>query len=69
MTRPPMFERLMSIPAATQAGRAAKVRALLVRVMPAWLGTAEELDNWFAVQVRALLGEFAGLTTEELESV
>jgi hypothetical protein len=64
-----VFYRMMAIPATTQPGRAAKVRALLVHVMrEAWRGEAKELD-WDIDQARALLGEFAGMTAEELANV
>jgi hypothetical protein len=52
-----------------QAGRAAKVRALLVHVMRSeWLGADGDLD-WDKRQARALLGEFAGMSAEELADV
>jgi hypothetical protein len=59
----------MSIPATTQAGRAAKVRALIVYVMRSeWRGPASELD-WDKEMARALLGEFAGMSAAELEEI
>ena len=64
-----VFRRMMAIPATTQPGRAAKVRALLVHVMrDDWRGPAGPLD-WEKEQARALLGEFAGLSAEELAAV
>lgn len=64
-----LFRRLMAIPARTQAGRAAKVRALLIHVMrDDWRGSAHDLD-WDKEKARALLGEFAGLSAAELEAV
>jgi hypothetical protein len=55
-----LFEQMLAIPATTQPGRAAKVRALFMLLMPdEWRGGAEELD-WPYRQARALLGEFAG---------
>ena len=61
-----IFRRMMAIPATTQPGRAAKVRALLVHAMlDDWHGPAEELDGDNEM-ARALLGEFAGMTEEEL---
>jgi hypothetical protein len=64
-----LFERMTSIPAATHAGRAAKVRALLVHVMRSgWRGPGDSLD-WEKAQARALLGEFAGMSAEELADV
>ena len=64
-----LFNRLMAIPATTQAGRAAKVRALLVHVMlTEWRGPRDELD-WEKEMMRALLGEFAGMSAAELEAI
>ena len=64
-----MFKRLMAMPAATQPSRAAKVRALIVHVMHgSWRGPASELD-WDKEMARALLGEFAGMSAEELEAI
>jgi hypothetical protein len=64
-----LFLRLMAIPAETQAGRVAKVRALILHVMRNdWRGPAKELD-WDAEMARALLGEFAGMSAEELAEV
>jgi hypothetical protein len=61
-----IFRRMMAIPATTQPGRAAKVRALLVHAMlDNWHGPAEQLDGDNEM-ARALLGEFAGMTEEEL---
>ena len=59
-----LWARLMAIPAATSAGRAAKVRALLTHVCREdwredWRGPGSKLD-WPHEQARALLGEFAG---------
>ena len=65
-----LFERLMRIPARTQAGRAAKVRALIVHNLgDEWRGTNEEIDDYAIEQARALLGEFAGLSAEELAAI
>jgi hypothetical protein len=64
-----LWARMMAIPAATQAGRAAKVRALLVHVCTKdWHGPARDLD-WDIEQARALLGEFAGMSEEELSAI
>ena len=64
-----VFRRMMAIPATTQPGRAAKVRVLLVHVMrDEWRGPAGPLD-WEKEQARALLGEFAGMSAEELAHV
>jgi hypothetical protein len=61
-----LFRQLMAIRARTDAGRAAKVRALLLHVMrDDWRGPARELD-WDKEMARALLGEFAGISAEEL---
>ena len=60
---------MTTIRATTQAGRAAKVRALLVHVMgDDWRGPGGPLD-WDKEQARALLAEFAGLSVEELEAI
>jgi hypothetical protein len=64
-----LWAGMMAIPAATQAGRAAKVRALLVHVMrDGWLGPGRDLD-WPQEQARALLGQFAGMSEEELADI
>jgi hypothetical protein len=64
-----LCERLMTTPALTQAGRAAKVRVLLAYIMgDDWRGPEADLD-WEIAQVRAVLGEFAGMTSEELANV
>ena len=64
-----LFERMMAIPATTQAARAAKVRAFLVHVGCApWRGPADPLD-WEPKQARALLAEFAGMSAEEIANV
>jgi hypothetical protein len=64
-----LFRRMMAIPATTQTGRAAKVRALLVHVSRSeWRGPAIELD-WDKEMTRALLGEFAGMSAAELEEI
>jgi hypothetical protein len=60
-----LWIRMTTIPAATRTGRAAKVRALLTHVCPEWRGAADDLD-WEIQQARALLGEFAGMSEEEL---
>src|SRR5271170_4291508 len=54
-----LWARMMAIPAATPAGRAAKVRALLAHVCPEWRGPADGLDDWQKEQIRALLGQLA----------
>ena len=64
-----LWDRMMAIPAATQAGRAAKVRALLAHVCPEWRGPAADVDDWQIEQVLALLGQFAGMSEEELSAI
>ena len=61
---------MLAIPAATQAGKIAKVRTLLTFVHTAdeWRGPAADLD-WEKEQTRALLGQFAGMTEEELAAI
>ena len=64
-----VFFRMMAIPCTAQAGRAAKVRALLVHVMRGdWRGPDSELD-WDKSMARVLLGEFAGMSEKELADV
>jgi hypothetical protein len=38
-------------------------------VCPEWRGPADDLDDWQKEQTRALLGEFAGMSEEELAAV
>jgi hypothetical protein len=64
-----LWARMMAIPAATPAGRSAKVRALLAHVCPEWRGPADDLDDWQKEQMRALLGELAGMTEDELAAI
>jgi len=64
-----LCERLMATPALTQAGRAAKVRVLLADILgDEWRGPDSELD-WDIAQARTVLGEFAGMSAEELDHV
>jgi len=64
-----LCERLMATPALTQAGRAAKVRVLLADILgDQWRGPDSELD-WDIAQARVLLGEFAGMTAEDIANV
>jgi hypothetical protein len=64
-----LWARVMAIPAATPAGRAAKVRAFLVHVcVNDWRGPACDLD-WDKEQARALLGQFSGMSEEELAAI
>ena len=52
-----------------QIGRAAKVRALLVHIMrDEWRGPEDRMD-WEKANARALLGEFAGMSEDELAAV
>jgi hypothetical protein len=64
-----VFKRMLAIPCTTQAGRAAKVRAFLIHVGRSdWRGPDGPLE-WPESQARALLGEFAGISAEELADV
>jgi hypothetical protein len=64
-----LCERLMATPALTQAGRAAKVRVLLADILgDEWRGPDSELD-WDIAQARTVLGEFAGMSAEEIANV
>jgi hypothetical protein len=64
-----LWKQMMAIPAATQAGRAAKVRSLLMHACAdEWRGPCADLD-WDKDQARALLGQFAGMSEEELAAV
>ena len=64
-----LCERLMATPALTQAGRAAKVRVLLTDILgDQWRGPDRDLD-WDISLARTALGEFAGMTAEELANV
>jgi hypothetical protein len=64
-----LAKRLQAIPAATQAGRAAKVRAFLIHGgRDEWRGDAKSLD-YPEEQARALLGEFAGMSAEEIAAI
>ena len=59
----------MATPALTQAGRAAKVRVLLADILgDQWRGPDSALD-WDIAQARVLLGEFAGMTAEDIANV
>jgi hypothetical protein len=64
-----LFARMIALPAQTQAGRAAKVRTFLSFVAnDDWRGPSRDLD-WEIEGARKLLGEFAGMTEEELANV
>jgi ketosteroid isomerase-like protein len=64
-----LYEKMTATPATTQAGRAAKVRAFLVHAGgEEWRGPDGDLD-WTESVARALLGELAGMSAEELAAV
>jgi hypothetical protein len=64
-----LFARMIALPAHTQAGRAAKVRTLLSYAAgDDWRGPSADLD-WEIEAARQLLGEFAGMSEEELANV
>ena len=64
-----LFARMIALPAQTQAGRAAKVRTLLSYAAgDDWRGPSADLD-WEIEAARKLLGEFAGMSEEELANV
>jgi hypothetical protein len=67
-----LFERMLALPAQTQGGRAAKVKALLIHAVsnnePTWRGPSDNLDFDIAA-TRSLLAQFAGMTEEEIASV
>jgi hypothetical protein len=62
-----LFEQMLALPASTQAGRAAKVRTLLANIRD-WRGPGADLD-WEIDMMRKLLGEYAGMSEEELANV
>jgi hypothetical protein len=62
------WKQMMAIPAASQAGRAAKVHALIHVCASEWRGACDDLD-WKEDQARALLGQFAGMTEDELAAI
>ena len=64
-----LWARMLAIPAATQAGKIAKVRTLLTFVHDdEWRGPTDDID-WEKAQTRSLLGTFAGMTEEELSAI
>ena len=64
-----LLERIVALPAQTQTGRAAKVRTLLSFALgPDWRGAEQDLDYDIAL-ARAVLGEFAGMSPQELAAV
>jgi hypothetical protein len=64
-----LFERLVAIPAATQPGRAAKVRALICHgIGNAWRGPAIKLDPRDRM-ARDVLGQLAGMSAEDLAAI
>ena len=59
----------MASSAKTQAGRAAQVRALLTFVhTEEWRGPSRDMD-WEKERTRALLGNLAGMSEEELAAI
>jgi hypothetical protein len=64
-----LFTRMLAIPATTQAGRAAKVRTLLLHVAESWRGTKDEIDDYPIECARSLLGEWAGMSEAELAAI
>jgi hypothetical protein len=65
----PLFARMEALPAQTPAGKAAKVRSLLVHVLgDEWRGPADDLHAEKA-QARALLGELSGMSADDLAAV
>jgi hypothetical protein len=64
-----LWERLLSARATTQAGRSAKVRAFLVlQSGDDWHGPDEEME-WDKSMARSLLGDFAGMSADELAAI
>lgn len=62
-----LFDRMLSIPATTKQGRAAKVRALFAHVVRDEKWHRADDDTDYDVQmIKALFGEFSGLRPEEL---
>ena len=65
-----LYDRMREIPARTQAGRQAKVRALIVHILrDEWRGTKREIDSPEKEFTRELLGELSGLTEAELAAI
>ena len=64
-----LFERMVALSAKTRAGRAAQVRTLLTFVhTEEWRGPSDDMD-WEKERTRALLGNLAGMTEEELAAI
>jgi hypothetical protein len=64
-----LFERMVALSAKTQAGRAAQVRTLLTFVHnEEWRGPSRDMD-WEKERTRALLGNLAGMSEEELAAI
>jgi hypothetical protein len=64
-----LYARMRASPARTQAGKAAKARALLSQVLyREWRGPADDLDRDKDL-ARALLGELAAVSAEQLASI
>jgi len=60
---------MKAIRATTRAGKIAKMQTLLRFVHDdEWRGPADDLD-WEKGETRALLGEFAGMTEDELAAI
>jgi hypothetical protein len=68
------LDRMIQTPADTKVGRAAKVRVLLVHVMPCskdhgvWRGPSDDLDYDIRM-CRLLLADLAGMTETEIADV
>jgi hypothetical protein len=65
-----LFGRLLATPAQSLAGKAAKVRSMFALVLDddGWRGPADNLD-WDKGQIRALLGDLAGISEAELAAL
>jgi hypothetical protein len=63
-----LFQEMMAIPATTQAGRAAKVRAFIVHTGRSWRGDSDNL-GYDHDMARTLLGDFAGMSAVELAAI
>jgi hypothetical protein len=64
-----LWEQMLATPAATRAGKAAKVRALITLVhTDEWRGPTSDLD-WAIRETRSLLGDLAGMSEEELAAI
>ena len=65
-----LWTRMMAIPAA-DAGRQGREspRTAYPRVRRRWRARRQRSDDWEIEQARALLGQFAGMTEEELAAI